>query len=588
MAAEYLITQNSTDSHQMNPYWIVAFIPIKNRVSFDPIKMKSTQAALQDPSGAEDIIIADGDTQSVSVSSSKENHVSGCTISLIHDAIDYRQVVAGGDWVAVWMFDNQTDYTRIRKALVDGTFKNGLGDEGLNGVQDGFKFIGRVSSCRQKKTRQADGRMSVTYTVAANGFTELDSTQYFNPLLSKAHPESVQYLSDFGIEVDKLLGTNGLVNAQQTIPTIINACLGYSPRQAASKLINWSGPPTGDSSFDQIRDSIQNETSPNRVYQIPSVVLGLLGMKSLPSIKNSQPTYSDMLRVYIGVHTYLGGSNDDLSGFVPQISTAANGVFSSADPLQSVAIPQAINFNMQSAWSISKMFLNEPVNEMYTCLRVDPSGHVMPTIMIRQLPLSLPRWVVDDSMIYDVDTGRSDASRINYLHISGQDQYAQNPNQGDELALLVAPPIVDTADIFRSGLRMFEARLSASLNLVVQGQDTQAASFFSNLLADTMINGQLKYQGQVTLNGVQVPITEGDNCVIEGIIYHIERVSHQCGYTDPSRGIKSFVTTLDLTNGVSIDSDDDKNGLFVYPGDSGDVALQKLDPEIKTNNQGGE
>src|SRR6266404_1563944 len=317
MAPSFTIAQNSPDSHQVDPNWIVAFIPLKNRVSFDPVTMTSTADALLDPSGTEQIIIADGDTQSVSTSSSKENHVSGCQISLFHNAIDYRQVLAGGDYVFVWMFDNVSDYQRIRDALQKGTFNNGSQD-GLNGYQDGLKFFGRISSCRRQKVRQNDGKLTTTYSVAANGFTELDSTQYFNPLVSKAHPESVQYLSDFGLEIDKLLGAAGLVNSEETIPTLIQTCLGFGPRLASQRIVNWLSPSTGDQGVEDFRNSVENISSPNVVYQIPSAVLKLLGMGSSPMIKNSQPTYADILRIYIGVHKYEGsGSDNQLSNFVP-------------------------------------------------------------------------------------------------------------------------------------------------------------------------------------------------------------------------------------------------------------------------------
>lgn len=625
MASEYLITQNAGDSHQMDPNWLVAFVPMKNRISFDVVTMKSTTSALQDPAGGEALILADGDCQSVSTSSSKENHVSGAQMSLYHDRIDYRQVLAGGDWVFIWMFDNGADYQRIRAALQKGSYRSASGFDGLNGYQDGLKFVGRVSSCRRQKTRQSDGKLITTYSVAANGYQELDSTQYFNPLVSKAHPESVQYLSDFGIEIDTLLsGTHGQINSQVVIPALIQSCLGFgTPKKdnTRTKIVNWDPDNTDTgSNFEQFKNSNQNVRSENTVYQIPGTVQKILGMGSVPTIKNSQPTYMDILRVYIGVQHYFGSrsSPTSLGDFIPEITSTSNGIFYTPESLQSTFIPQAIDFNQQSVWSIAKMFLNEPVNEMYTALRIDPTGHVMPSIVARQLPmnslhfcrnptnvpsgaagtgtgnnhwastpyLTLPRWIIDDTMIYSEDTGRSDATRINYVHVSGTDVYASNPQDSNQLALLMAPPIVDKADIFRSGLRPYEAHVSAALNLVAETQNSQAASFYSQMLADTTISAHLKYQGTIQCNGIQAPIVEGDNCVIDGVIYHLERISHQCGYVDVNRGLKSFMTVLEVSNGVSTQSDTDEQGIFVYPGESGNPGLQQDDPQVNANSEG--
>ena len=45
-----------------------------------------------------------------------------------------------------------------------------------------------------------------------------------------------------------------------------------------------------------------------------------------------------------------------------------------------------------------------------------------------------------------------------------------------------------------------------------------------------------------------MPIAEGDNCEIRGILYHIEAINNS-GSLDAS-GHKSFTTTLSLSNGV--------------------------------------
>jgi hypothetical protein len=99
-------------------------------------------------------------------------------------------------------------------------------------------------------------------------------------------------------------------------------------------------------------------------------------------------------------------------------------------------------------------------------------------------------------------------------------------------------------------------------------------------IADFMMGSHLTLNGTITLVGVDRPICEGDNLEWDGVVYHIETVSHVC-QIDPMSGRRMFSTTLSVTNGMRTDLDsrlvDDTISMYagVLEGDS-----RSLDPGI--------
>jgi hypothetical protein len=72
-------------------------------------------------------------------------------------------------------------------------------------------------------------------------------------------------------------------------------------------------------------------------------------------------------------------------------------------------------------------------------------------------------------------------------------------------------------------------------------------------LSDWVINGHLKLNGTISVTGISEPICVGDNFEWNGIVFHIEQVTHMA-QIGPN-GMVSFRTALSLTNGLDIRTD---------------------------------
>jgi hypothetical protein len=222
---------------------------------------------------------------------------------------------------------------------------------------------------------------------------------------------------------------------------------------------------------------------------------------------------------------------------------------------------------------------------MYTCLRVNPDGLVVPTMIVRQLPftseilstdlqvtrfLELPRWGIDPVLVKDVDVGRSDALRFNFIHVYGDtvDHSAPFASQ-----IVRNPPIRDDLDIARSGLRSHMQTIPCSPADTRNGSPTK----WMELSSDILMGQQLTLTGIMQTFGIQAPICPGDNIEWDGIVFHIESVTHSC--TMQPNGFKSFVTQLALSHGVR--SDPGLEDITIYAGINTDDHLS-FNPGVTT------
>jgi hypothetical protein len=169
-------------------------------------------------------------------------------------------------------------------------------------------------------------------------------------------------------------------------------------------------------------------------------------------------------------------------------------------------------------------------------------------------------------MIYSVRHGTSESQRLNYVHLLGKD--ISNTTAGQEMTLAMSrnPPVADLADISRSGLKMKMGNINANLNERFYDNASSPGSLWQNIVSDGMMNGHLKHSGQISCAGIVEPICEGDNVVADGMIFHIEKVSHS-GSIAPS-GHKMWNTSIDVSNGIPVESDNNNQHHFTYYSDS--------------------
>lgn len=544
----YKLKANTADSHQADPYWLALIVPfkIKNTFNNDFNDPGSIDEAKTNPVEEGDSILIDNDCIQWNVSSGKDSHLSSLSMIMLPTIVDYINDIATGDWVVFWAFNNFTDYSIIRQNLLMSSKPR------CNEFARAPKFVGKLNSVmKNKAVDSSTGRIQITYNLNCIGFGELDAQQYYDPNVQAIRSDSLFYWADVAAW-DGVAGIpSGIIETQKAIPDLLMTCVGVGPGQQAK---------TGNSPF-----SSNITMTPNEAYLVPQTIVDILIGKVDPAIKKVGYTYIDILKLFIGVHEY--SQND----FLPKFSSPSINVYPSPDPLKDPHLLQPLYFNNETTWSILQSYLNEPINELFSCLRVDENDHVLPTLMCRQVPfsspalafgntsvastplkntqfLSLPRWEIDDSLIIQSQIGHSDALRFNYIHI-----LPSRPGIDPRNIRAYLAPVVDIADIKRSSLKPKIKTLSSTFAGPTGGNAAENSNRYNKLMADYLFGSHLKSNGTVTLKGIQEPICQGDNCVVDKVIFHIESVRH-AGSID-SFGRKDFITTLSLSNGVSIQSD---------------------------------
>jgi hypothetical protein len=152
--------------------------------------------------------------------------------------------------------------------------------------------------------------------------------------------------------------------------------------------------------------------------------------------------------------------------------------------------------------------------------------------------------VVDDSLLYSMDVGRSDSLRFNYVHIAGTGAGSGTDITG---SFVRAPPNMDELDIKRNGLRPFMTSVNCCFDDARLG-----ATAWRDVMTDVMVNQNLTLSGQFNLVGIRAPIAIGDNLEFENIVYHIESVNHTCSI-NPT-GQRVWMTNLNVSHGILMEN----------------------------------
>jgi hypothetical protein len=106
-------------------------------------------------------------------------------------------------------------------------------------------------------------------------------------------------------------------------------------------------------------------------------------------------------------------------------------------------------------------------------------------------------------------------------------------------------------DIKRSGLKAYV--MWNSFDNYLANKDALYAPTWTKLIADAIIGGHLKLNGSVESYGIEAPIAIGDNLELDGVVYHIEALTHTAQLSP--NGPKQFRTSLDLSHGVDLNSE---------------------------------
>lgn len=591
---DFIDLNNKANEFSVSANWIVAIVRQGTPLSFSRVTMSSITNALAHVGDlrAQKPLIITGDCTSLQLNRSKRSHIKQLSATLQDTTVNYLVEVLPGDWVFAWLFTNEADYNSVLGRLSKL-------EENVNNFNDGLKFVGRVASLRKKvNVNKATGKKVSSYSLTAAAFTELESSLFYDHSLA-TKSDLIQdigtWLARIGINIEEIFGSvadRGTVegNVNLIIPRLIDLIVG----KGVSKDVNITNDQEfGPKDIPPVAAGAGAEKNAPFAYVIPDIIGNFLAVPS-PSSSAGIMAYADILYLLSGVQEYNNPDLQDHSkgqGFIPvlQNNSVYNRLFTNKKMLGTFLpfMPQFVN---KPLWQILQQYLNPAINELFTCMRVNDRGRIVPTVVMRQIPfttevfdpnnivstdprpakgnyaltrfLSVPRWQMHPNMIDDVDIGRADGSRVNFIHVYGQALYAQN-NVPVTTQITNNPPIRDDFDIQRSGLRAMMSTVECAVSDEVEDNPGR----WMALIADWMMGSQYTLNGTIGSTGIQAPICEGDNLEFDGVVYHIESITDICQMSGEN-GFKTFNTYLSLSNGMraEIVNSDLSTKFPIYPG----------------------
>jgi len=583
------------DCLSTSPVAIVAIWRYRFPVTFSRDKQASFSKNPADSTRLrDDVLVIVEDLLSLSISESKSNHVSQLSATLL-PGTNYLTETFPGDWVAAWIVNDVATANSLISRVRKG--------EACNGFNDGLKFLGRTAGGpRVRLTQSPTGLKTSGYTLNAAGFTEFDASIYFEPYLaSDSVGAATEWLKKTGEALNNLIlgGTDNqqdpMVTTGRVLPFFINAFYG-------------EGVPASQGYQSTPGVSTTKGLDNPNAFVIPDPIGSLLGVTT-GTKSTGQKGWNDICNILTGVQRYqlsndnvafLNSSNADNSvtyNSAGQIFTpdglpvdGTSRQLVCPDELLGSFLPNPPQFDgQQTVWSILQQYVNSAVNEMYTCLRVGPTGAIMPTLVVRQLPFTsgvldetytpaktpsamtptkkddpktqaqnnpidnprrlaltrfgeLPCWAVPPTLVVGADLGRSDSVRFNFVHVYGETGL---PTQNRSEYIVRDPPISDDLDIIRSGFRPYMMTVACSPN----DATNRKAGDWMYIVADFVMGQHLTLSGSMELVGIQSPICIGDNISFDNHFFHIEGVTHTFSH-NPSGGVNTFRTQLALSHGI--------------------------------------
>jgi hypothetical protein len=393
-----------------NPSWCVAFVRFK------------TPGAMfrgdEDPFEERKLLVVENDCVSVNVNNPKNGFAKTASLTMKIGEVFYQNAVAPGDYVFVWMANEQDDIDKILNSLFNN--ENGTpgstGKISLNGFMSGLKFFGRVMSVPHADQMTVNGQRILGQQVNCQSFLELASSIYYTfiaqNILSldgglRSQAASTNFYTK---EIERIGGpktpqtsttqdTKGVSNGLETALTnLSDAFLNFYRRTDG-------------------KDEVTGDTSPEAIIGLLFIItMGIDASSSLVNnaIPGARGTFSDaigvpksvvnilgrkgnklwqMYNLYLGLQEYNAkGQNtaEDFSPIFTPESLTKGAVFYRTPTKCKGFIPFLVPpiWDNNNFWNIFNQFLNPIVNEMYTALRVNREGRILPTLIVREKPFS--------------------------------------------------------------------------------------------------------------------------------------------------------------------------------------------------------
>lgn len=590
-----------------SPSYVVAF------VRFAEPAAAYTDGTVTDRLETKELLVVESDVVAVSINNQKASFAKTCQLELRSGEFFYPGAVSPGDWVFVWAHADETRIDEVRNALVELRDTKKL-PQSVCGWDSGLKFVGRVLTTAVNDSVSSTGVRNVTQSISCQSFLEFATSVYYSDVAQAIFlraPTSAAQEARFTAQQQN--ATRSLKN----LGALFNAFFGQDlwkpdlyPSPDVALAFYYSIAMGVEAEVPTLeRNGVSIKGSISDAIDVPPTVAQLLD-------KPKARKLWELLNVYLGVQRYSGSGANVWERFSPEVSV--NGFERKRAPT-----PETVTFLVcptrlkgwvpyypqpwtnVSLWSILSGTLNEPINELYTSLRVDRFGKIRPSLIAREKPLStrlfdqvnttefvtvrdrrrggpgrpklslsesekvrtlyetVPRWVADDSVVTQASIYTTESDRVNFVQVwgtqltpnlgipQGPNNQANTVDTFREQALLLGNAVLDASDVARMGLRA---------NIVQSSFDYPVATatrapYWARLRADWLLNGHLKARARLTMLGVSEPIVEGDNLEFRGVVYHIEGVQHSIGVQADGR--RYFMTTVELSNGILAESLDD-------------------------------
>ena len=664
-----LITQNTFDdlggSHQRNPSWVVCIVSFTESAAAYSEEKTGTPKAK--------VLVIENDCLNVSINNNKSSFGKLASLSVKPTNFWYPGYVSAGDWMFIWMVDSQEKADYISSSLK--TNLPGVGNK-LCDETSGLKFAGRVLGVSTLDTVTNSSR-TIIQTITGQAFLEFATSVYytyagqaaadtFNPNQLGGYPLPAA-LAIGGDEALLKFGQDSVLGKiAEKFQELYKTGKDHSPDLMIGLYYTFIMGVNSETSI--INPELYNKPATgHHIIKVPKQVAQILG-------KPSATYLWELIDVNLGMHIYKNNGTNWWEKFQPEFDKAfqveTTNLIKSIEPnkknnnIQKTPIAtegfipyRPALWDNQSMWSIFEQYLNPVVNEMYTVLRINREGRIVPTFIVREKPFSngifnhlqsdgtvdenifakanaevssnqdsfgiqappisplnptpfdapadpfaakaaeneknesakkqiesakkilvaanrtlygtLPRWILNRTMIKQYGFSTSESKRVNYVQVWGSNAAPEyltmqfSPQKFKQYQFNLGNTYHDNADITRNGLRSMI--LTSNCDIFLGNESGSFSNLWAKKNADWYFNGHLKANATVVLNGITAPICEGDNCQIGNIVYHIENVSHTGTI---SGGKKSFDTVLTLSNGMlaqSFETQESMKKVPLYP-----------------------
>lgn len=396
LSPRYEIDVNSEDSHQRNPSWCIAIAPFA-----EPAAGYDTTKGL-DLLKTKDLLIIENDCLSVNINRPKGSFGKTASLSLKVTDTTYDTACASGDWVFVWISDNQSDIDDIISILKNKKKGN------LNDFNSGLKFAGRILDIGAVDEISIQGVRTMAQQVSCQMFLEMATSVYITYLIDNfldtaSHMPNTQANASTSQSPVPSGSSEANLIKQANVSKFISNSASAGLSSAARRLLALYGNTTN-----QVPDTVVGAlfkftlginrgaatsfgggnpgATFNEAIGIPKDVARVLGK---PKANKLWQLYN----VIMGVQTYTR-KGEPWQTFMPDTMDLKNpklkdsdGVFWETPYRCKGYIPfYAPQWNNNSIWTILNEYLNPTINEMYTALRVNSDNMIMPALIIREKP----------------------------------------------------------------------------------------------------------------------------------------------------------------------------------------------------------